>query len=275
MNILQELAAATAKIRSEFPDPPDMGLVLGSGLGAFADRLEQGVSIPFGEIPGFPVAGVSGHAGRLVLGRLRGKTLAILQGRVHYYEGHSMSRVVFPVRVLCRLGINAVIMTNAAGGIRRGFLPGDLMVIGDHINFMGANPLVGPNIQELGPRFPDMSAVYDPEMRLLALDILNEMGLPAHEGVYAAMSGPVYETPAEISMLSVMGADAVGMSTVPEAMAVRHMGVRVAGFSCITNLAAGIGTGTLSHDEVKETAARVQQNFETLLDRFVHRVILK
>jgi len=274
MKIMQALDAAAARIRSDFPDPPDMGVVLGSGLGSFAERIEQAFSIPFSEIPGFPRTSVSGHAGRLLLGRLRGKKLAILQGRAHFYEGNTMDAVVFPVRVLCHLGVKTLILTNAAGGIRRGFVPGDLMVIRDHINFMGANPLRGANSSQLGPRFPDMSAVYESTLRLLALDILREMALPAHEGVYAAMSGPAYETPAEIKMLSVMGADAVGMSTVPEAMVARHMGVRVAGVSCITNLAAGIGTQALSHEEVKETASRVRENFEILLDRLVERAPL-
>ena len=228
--------------------------------------------MPYADIPHFRKVSVAGHAGRLVLGQVGAVTVAVLQGRYHFYEGHDISDVVFPVRVLAKLGIKSLLLTNAAGGIGKGLQPGDLMVIRDHINMLGVNPLRGANDERLGPRFPDMSAVYDPEFQDLIAAAEKEIGLKAKKGVYLALSGPSYETPAEIRMLAALGADAVGMSTVPEAICARHMGLRVAGISCITNLAAGISAQPLSHQEVTETAERVKGDFIRLLGLVVPRM---
>jgi purine-nucleoside phosphorylase len=251
---------------------PQVGLVLGSGLGAFADQLSNAVSIPYGELPSFPGASVPGHAGRLVLGELDGASLVVMQGRVHYYEGHSPEQVVFPVRVLCSLGIQALVVTNAAGGIQASFKPGDLMAITDHINLGGWNPLTGPNDDRLGPRFPDLSRAYTPELVSLLEDSARAVGVTLRKGVYAYLAGPSYETPAEIRMLRALGADAVGMSTAPEVIAAAHRGVKVAGVSCITNLAAGIGDKPLTHDEVAEVAKQAESRFTALLKNFLPRV---
>jgi purine-nucleoside phosphorylase len=265
MSLRDRMEAAAAYVKDRFPGPPDIGFVLGSGLGDFASSVAESTAIPFEKIPHFKKPLVAGHSGRLVLGEMHAKTVAVLQGRFHYYEGHSIDEVVFPVRVLCELGIETLVLTNAAGGINRDFKPGDLMVINDHINFMGCNPLIGENDDSLGTRFPDMSEVYSKDL----LSLLHACMPSLREGVYAAMSGPSYETPAEIRMLARLGADAVGMSTVPEAIAARHMRVRVAGISCITNLAAGLSSGGLDHAEVTRTADRVKREFEALLHRFV------
>lgn len=252
---------------------PVVGLVLGSGLGAFADGLGERRALPFGKIPHFPrSSGVVGHAGELVVGRVGRTPVAVLSGRVHYYEGRSMADVVFPVRVLARLGVGAVVLTNAAGGVRRTFKPGDLMVLSDHVNAFGTNPLIGPNAEELGPRFPDMSAVYDRDLRRLAKATARELGVRLREGVYLGNSGPSYETPAEIRAYARLGADAVGMSTVPEAIALRHAGVRVLGISTITNMAAGILPQPLDHAEVLATTKRVGERFVKLLTALVPRI---
>lgn len=252
---------------------PVVGLVLGSGLGAFADALKERRALAFGKIPHFPrSSGVVGHAGELVVGRVGRTPVAVLSGRVHYYEGRSMADVVFPVRVLARLGVGAVVLTNAAGGVRRTFKPGDLMVLSDHVNAFGTNPLIGPNEEELGPRFPDMSAVYDRDLRRLAKATARELGVPLREGVYLGNSGPSYETPAEIRAYARLGADAVGMSTVPEAIALRHAGVRVLGISTITNMAAGILPQPLDHAEVLATTKRVGERFVKLLTALVPRI---
>ncbi len=248
---------------------PEVGVILGSGLGEFADTLEEKVVIPYESIPHFKKVSVVGHAGRLVTGTVGGKPTAVMQGRYHYYEGHDIREVVFPVRVLCRLGIKKLLLTNAAGGINPMLVPGDLMIIRDHINMMGINPLKGENDERLGPRFPDMSQVYDEKLINIIADNMASMGMGVKKGVYLALSGPSYETPAEIRMLSVLGADAVGMSTVPEAIVARHMGVTVAGISCISNLAAGISKTPLSHDEVTETANRVKDRFIQLLTKII------
>ncbi len=266
MGQYENIMEAVAFIRSRSPLRPRVGAVLGSGLGEFAERVESPAVIPYGEIPHFRTAGVAGHAGRLVLGRIGAQPVAVLQGRCHYYEGHGIEDVVFPVRVLGKLGISALLLTNAAGGIGSELRPGDLMVIRDHINLMGVNPLRGANDERLGPRFPDMSAVYDPQFQDILAAALGEIGRPARRGVYLALSGPSYETPAEIRMLAALGADAVGMSTVPEAVCARHLGLRVAGISCVTNLAAGISKQPLSHREVTETAERVKEDFIRLLE---------
>ncbi|MCL6512624.1 MAG: purine-nucleoside phosphorylase [Anaerolineae bacterium] len=251
---------------------PKIGLVLGSGLGAFADDFEQATRIPYQKIPGFPVATAIGHAGRLVLGLTEDVPVAALQGRVHYYEGYSMQQVVFPIRVLGRLGVRVVILTNAAGGINRRYRQGCLVVLRDHINLQGTNPLIGPNDERFGPRFPDLTQAYWKPYVTLALAEGRRLGLSVFEGVYAALPGPSYETPAEIRFLERIGADLVGMSTVPEVIAARHMGLRVLAISCVTNMAAGILDQPISHDEVLATGERVRDAFAALLRAVIPRI---
>ena len=271
--LVERLDAVVRAIRRRRGDTPAVALVLGSGLGAFAERLGDRVAIPFADLPDFPVStGVVGHAGQLVLGRVEGVPVAVLAGRIHFYEGRSMADVVFPVRVLARLGARSVVLTNAAGGVRLSFRPGDLMLISDHINAFGAHPLIGPNEDALGPRFPDMTAVYDPALRRLVKSVARRLAIPLKEGVYLGNPGPSYETPAEIRAYRKLGADAVGMSTIPEALALRHMGVRVLGISTITNMAAGILEKPLVHEEVLETTRRVEDRFVRLLTAVVPRI---
>jgi purine-nucleoside phosphorylase len=246
---------------------PRVGLVLGSGLGALADELEGAVKISYADIPHLPTSSVAGHAGKLCVGRLAGVTVACLQGRIHAYEGHPLPRVVFGVRLLAELGCQAVLLSNAAGGIAERLQAGSLMRIEDHLNLMGDSPLRGPNAR--GARFPDMSRAYDPELGRLCEQAATDAGVPLERGVYAALLGPSYETPAEIRMLAALGADAVGMSTVPEVIALRQLGVRVGAVSCITNLAAGRSSAPLSHDEVEATAARVRGQFSNLFQRWI------
>jgi purine-nucleoside phosphorylase len=248
-------------LKAKYKHTPKLGLILGSGLGVLADEIENPVKIPYQDIPDFPVSTVEGHAGQLVLGRLGGFEVVAMQGRFHYYEGYSFERVTFPVRVMKGLGVETLIVTNAAGGINESFSPGDLMLISDHINNMGANPLIGPNDDRLGVRFPDMSEAYSKELRELAKNTAEKISLEVKEGVYVAFTGPTYETPAEIRAFRLLGADAVGMSTVPEVIVARHSGLKVLGISCITNMAAGILDQPLSHDEVIETTERVKANF--------------
>jgi purine-nucleoside phosphorylase len=248
---------------------PKAAVILGSGLGGFADALEDPVVIPYQELPHFPRSSVPGHAGRMVLGTLEGRPVVAMQGRVHFYEGYAPWQVSFPARVLCALKPHALVVTNAAGGINPAFAPGDLMAITDHLNLSGFNSLVGPNEDALGPRFPDLSHAYAPELLVLLERCAQAEQVALQRGVYVQLSGPSYETPAEIRMLRTVGADAVGMSTVPEVIAAAHMGVKVAGISCITNLAAGISPQPLSHAEVSETAERVKGVFTRLLKRFV------
>jgi purine-nucleoside phosphorylase len=267
----ERIEAAVQEISARAVLRPRMAIVLGSGLGPLADKVDSATVIPYSEIPGFPSPSVPGHEGRLVLGTLAGIVVAVLQGRCHYYEGHPMADVVRPVRVLRSLGARDLLVTNAAGGINESFRPGDLMLISDHLNLMGVNPLRGPNIPDLGPRFPDMTRAYDNELRQLVRNAAASRRVPLREGVYAALSGPSYETPAEIRMLRALGADAVGMSTVPEVIVARHMGMRVVGISCVTNLAAGISDQPLSHREVQETANRVAQRFQSLVLAFLSR----
>lgn len=266
MEQFERIMEAVEFIKKRSPLLPRVGVVLGSGLGEFAARVMENTVIEYADIPHFKKVSVAGHAGRLVLGTVGAMPVAVLQGRYHYYEGHDIADVVFPVRVLAKLGIRGLLLTNAAGGIGRELRPGDLMVIRDHINLMGINPLRGANDERLGPRFPDMSAVYDPAFQDAIAAAEKKIGLAAPRGVYLALSGPSYETPAEIRMLAALGADAVGMSTVPEAICARHMGLRVAGISCVTNLAAGISKQPLSHREVTETAERVKNDFIKLLE---------
>lgn len=269
MNLFEQIASVAEVIRGRAPMKPDVGIILGSGLGAFADSFTEAVAIPYNEIPGFPTSSVPGHAGRLVVGRLGGATVVAMQGRVHFYEGYAPWQVAFPARVLCHLGIKALVVTNAAGGIRSDLCPGDLMRITDHLNLSGMNPLVGHNDDRLGPRFPDMSRAYDPSLGALLDSIAEKQGASLKAGVYSCLSGPTYETPAEIRMLRILGADAVGMSTVPEVIAASHMRVPVTGISCITNFAAGIGDKPLSHEEVAEVADKAKDRFTALLREFL------
>jgi purine-nucleoside phosphorylase len=262
--------AATFVQRSTAWRPPKLGLVLGSGLGALADELSMSTRLAYASIPHHPTSTVQGHAGNLCLGELEGVSVACMQGRVHAYEGHPLSRVVFGVRLLAELGCESVLLSNAAGGIADRLQAGSLMVIDDHINLMGDSPLRGPSVR--GPRFPDMSRAYDAELAQACQDAALAAGVTLTRGVYAAMLGPSYETPAEIRMLKTLGADAVGMSTVPEVIALRQLGVRVGGVSCITNLAAGRSTEPLSHAEVEATAARVKDDFIRLFKGWVARV---
>ena len=243
---------------------PRVGLILGSGLGPFADHFDDRIVIPYEEIPHFPASGVEGHAGRLVLGRAGGVECVAMQGRVHYYEGHDLGTVTFPIRTLIRLGARTLIITNAAGGIAERFEIGTLMLIRDHLNLFGANPLRGHNDSRLGPRFPDLSEAYSAKLRSLARRAGDKIRVSLEEGVYTGLAGPSYETPAEIEMLRRLGGDAVGMSTVPEVIVANHMGARVLGISCITNMAAGAGP-ELSHDDVTETAKLVESTFAALL----------
>jgi len=271
-DLSSELAAAVGVIRAVAGDvAPSVGLILGSGLGGFAERLEGKAVVPYGDIPGFAASTVPGHAGKLVVGKRAGVDCAVMQGRIHFYEGHSARQVAFPARTLVALGAKTLIVTNAAGGLRHP--PGTLMLIRDHLNLFPDHPLRGPNDDRLGLRFPDMTRAYPKELRALAREVAHGLGIELAEGVYAGSSGPSYETPAEIKMLDLLGADATGMSTVPEVIAAVHMGARVLGISCITNWAAGLGPGRpLSHDEVTETAEQVREKFEELLDRLVARL---
>ncbi len=258
------LGAAAQVVSSRVKTKPRVALVLGSGLGAWADDIEDAVKIPYDEIPGIPSSKVAGHAGRLVLGTAAGVPVVAMQGRVHLYEGHSAQSIVFGTRLMLTLGADTLLITNAAGGIDPTFAPGDLMLIEDHLNLTGDNCLRGENDDSLGPRFPDMSQAYDRELMGLADEVASADGYELKRGVYAGLLGPSYETPAEIRMLRTLGANAVGMSTVLEVIAARHMGARVLGVSCITNLAAGM-QAELSHDEVKDTAERVRDRFVGLL----------
>jgi purine-nucleoside phosphorylase len=251
---------------------PRVAVVLGSGLGAFADELSGAVRLPYEKIPGFPYSSVPGHAGRLVIGKLGEVVVAVMQGRVHFYEGYSLKEVVFPMRVLGRLGIRAAILTNAAGGIGANFKQGALVIIRDHINLQGSNPLIGPNDERFGPRFPDMTQAYSKAYRAIAESEARRFGIEVFGGVYAALSGPSYETPAEIRYLRAIGADLVGMSTVPEVIVARHMGIRVLGISCVTNMAAGILDKPINHAEVMETGERVKGQFIALLRAVLPRI---
>ena len=267
--LLAKLDEAVRAVESRTALRPKIGLVLGSGLGAFAETLEHATAIPYGEIPHFPVSTAIGHTGALVIGLRAGVPVAVMAGRVHYYEGYSPAEVVFPVRVLGRYGVTTLVLTNAAGTVNPDFRPGELMVIEDHINYMGMNPLVGPNDDALGLRFFDLSEAYDPELRQIAAAAGAAAGVTVRKGVYIAFTGPSYETPAEIRMARTLGADAVGMSTVPEVIAARHMGIRVLGLSCITNMAAGVIKQKLNHLEVLEVGERVKAGLLDVLTRIV------
>jgi purine-nucleoside phosphorylase len=267
---LSETAAQSVLQRTQLR--PLIGLVLGSGLGSFADSLANAIRIPFAEIPAFPRSTAIGHAGQMVIGNAGAVPVAAMQGRVHLYEGYSVQQVAFPMRVFGRMGIRAVILTNAAGGINLNYQQGALVLIRDHINLQGANPLVGPNDDRFGVRFPDMTHAYAKEYRAIAQEEAGKLGMTLHEGVYAAMLGPSYETPAEINYLRTIAADLVGMSTVAEVIAARHMGIKVLAISCVTNMAAGIIDQPLSHQEVMETGERVKTSFEALLRAILPRM---
>jgi purine-nucleoside phosphorylase len=266
---VKQAADAIARRVSEIPR---IAVVLGSGLGDFAGSLAEGVSVPYGDLPHWPASRVIGHEGRLVVGGMRGRSIAALAGRVHVYEGYDFGTVTFAVRVLGLLGVGTLMLTNAAGGVNTQFDSGTLMVIDDHINLMGGNPLVGRHDDRFGPRFPDMTEVYSPRLRRLADDTGRETGLTLQHGVYVGLLGPSYETPAEIRYLRSIGADAVGMSTVPEAIVARQMGMEVLGISCITNMAAGVLPQPLDHREVLETAHRVRGRFIPLLEGIIGRL---
>lgn len=266
MELQEQIRSAADYILRTVSQRPQVGLVLGSGLGDFADTLEDAVKIPFSQIPNFPQPTVPGHSGNLVFGRKMGVNVVALQGRIHYYEGLPQQITTLPIRVLAAIGVKTLVLTNACGGVNMSFHPGDLMLISDHINFSGANPLIGPNLDAFGPRFPDCSDLYTRTLRQAIREKAAAAGIPTQEGVYAMYSGPNYETPAEIRMFRTLGADAVGMSTVPEALVAGHCGMQVVGISCITNMAAGVLPQKLSHAEVVETAARVHDTFQKLLD---------
>jgi purine-nucleoside phosphorylase len=263
--MMKNIDQAVAFVRSKSSLQPRVGVILGSGLGNVVDAIDTEIAISYADIPGARASTVAGHSGRLILGRAGKLPVAVLQGRIHFYEGYEMPEVMFLARVVGRLGIERMIVTNAAGGINTSFRSGDLMLISDHINLMGVSPLRGPNADELGPRFPDMSMAYPAELRDAARRVGKEIGLGLREGVYLALSGPTYETPAEIRAFRVLGADAVGMSTVPEVIAMSHMGIPCLGISCITNMAAGILPQKLDHKEVIETTQRVQKEFTALV----------
>ena len=268
---MTQLQEATGFIQKQLSEKPHVGLILGSGLGMLADEIENPVKIKYDVIPGFPVSTVEGHAGQLVIGELEGVNVIAMQGRFHFYEGYGLDAVTFPVRVMKQLGVEKLFVTNAAGGVNEAFEPGNLMLITDHINNTGQNPLTGPNDNEQGVRFPDLSQAYDRKLQSLAKDVATELSLDLKAGVYVWNTGPSYETPAEIKMLQKVGGDAVGMSTVPEVIVARHVGLDVLGISCISNMAAGILDQPLNHEEVIETTEKVREDFL----RFVKTILSK
>ncbi|NMB95986.1 MAG: purine-nucleoside phosphorylase [Clostridiaceae bacterium] len=270
--LLNKMKDSTKYIKDVSSINPEIGIILGSGLGMLAKDIEDEIIIPYKDIPYFPVSTVKGHKCQLVLGYLSGKPVICMQGRFHYYEGYSMQNVVYPVRIMQMLGVSKLIVTNSAGGINTDFQPGDLMIIIDHINLMGINPLIGKNYDDFGERFPDMTRAYDSQMMDKAAQAADSLAIQLKRGVYAAMTGPSYETPAEIRFLRAIGADAVGMSTVPEVIVANHSGIKTVGISCITNMAAGILDQPLSHDEVMEISTRVKNDFINLMNRIVKTI---
>lgn len=269
---LEKLEEAKSFIADKLKAKPKVGLILGSGLGMLADQIAEPVRIKYTDIPGFPVSTVEGHAGQLVSGTLKGVSVIAMQGRFHYYEGYGLDAVTFPVRVMKALGIETLMVTNAAGGVNTDFTPGDLMLITDHINNTGQNPLIGPNDDAQGVRFPDLSTAYDRSLQAVAWEVANDLDIKLKEGVYVWNTGPTYETPAEIKMLQAVGGDAVGMSTVPEVIVARHIGLDVLGISCISNMAAGILDQPLNHEEVIETTENVREAFLTLVKATLARL---
>lgn len=269
MDLLTQIKASADFILKQSKYKPEIGLILGSGLGSLADTIEDAEYYNYSDIPNFPTSTVEGHAGRLVIGKLGDKQVVAMQGRFHYYEGYSLDKVTFPVRVMKLLGVSKLIVTNAAGAVNKDFNAGDLMVITDHINFSGSNPLFGYNIDEFGPRFPDMSEAYNLELRNKVLEVGKELGIKLQQGVYVMFSGPTYETPAEVRFAKFMGGDAVGMSTVPEVIVANHCGIKTVGISCLTNMAAGILNQPLNHEEVIETSAKVKNDFIKLMNKVI------
>ncbi len=267
----EKLGKAAQYIQSIKVTKPKVGVVLGSGLGVFVDQIEDKTIIPYSEIPYFKKTTVEGHEGRLILGKVKGVEVAVLQGRFHAYEGLPMDEVVFPVRLLSILDISTLVLTNAAGGVNLNFKPGDLVIINDHINLMGRNPLIGPNNNEMGPRFPDMTHAYNPELVSIMKEVSKSLAHVIHEGVYAGVLGPTYETPSEIKMIRILGGDMVGMSTVPEAIAANHLGLKVCGISCITNMGAGIVNQTLKHEDIKHEAMKAMNHFTALLNGSIEK----
>ncbi len=271
MNMEERILAAAGYLKAHLP-PFRTVLVLGSGLGAYGESLGSSLEIPYQEIPGFPVSTVAGHAGKLIFGETGGKPVLVMSGRFHYYEGLSMKELALPIRVFSTLGAQSLILTNAAGGVNLSYAPGDLMMITDHINLSGSNPLIGPNEDRFGPRFPDLSEAYTPSLQQLARECAKSLGLSLKEGVYCMMSGPAYETPAEIRMIRQFGADAVGMSTVPEVIAAAHCGLKVVAFSSITNMAAGIVGAPITHQEVIESGRKSAAAFAALITELIRRM---
>lgn len=270
--MIEKLTETVNFLKSKTKNKPRIGVILGSGLGHFVQHMQVESMMPFGDIPNFIPPTVEGHSGNLIFGKIDNVDLVVLQGRLHYYEGHTMATVVFPARVMALLGIEILIVTNSAGGYGDGMNAGDFMIVEDHINLMGTNPLMGPNIKELGPRFPDMTEAYDRELIAVAERIFRSQKTFFHKGIYVGVTGPTYETPSEIKMFKSIGGKAVGMSTVPEVIAANHLGIRVAAISCITNLAAGVSQNKLTHAEVTETAKKVEQKFCSFLKEFVTKI---
>ena len=269
----QAIEHALERLRPLVNGDCKIGLILGSGLGSYAERIQNKRFLPYSEIPGFPQSRVEGHAGRFVVGELFGKTVVCMQGRFHYYEGYPQSQIAIPIRVMKRLGVEKLLLTNAAGGVNLAFSPGDLMLISDHINFSGSHPLIGPNDESFGPRFPDQSNVYDKALREGVRLAAKAIGVPLREGVYMMFSGPSFESPAEIVFARIVGASAVGMSTVPEAITAAHCGIKTIGITLITNMAAGVQDQPLSHEEVQQTAAEASEKFTKLVDQIIKTVL--
>lgn len=259
-------------IKEKINEKPEIGIVLGSGLGDFADTIEDKIEIPYKEIPGFPVSTVKGHDGKLIFGKIDSKNVCVMKGRIHYYEGYDIKDVVYPIEVLAGLGIKTIILTNAAGGVNEEFEPADLMIISDHINLMGKNPLIGPNDEKVGPRFPDMTDLYNKELVEVAENSAKKLGINVKKGVYMYFTGPSYETAAEVRMARILGADAVGMSTVPEAIVARHRGLKILGISTITNMSTGILDTPLDHTEVVEVGKEVAGKFKELLMEIIEEI---
>lgn len=267
----EQIKSAAHYIQSHYPAKPVVGIVLGSGLGAFVDQIENKTIIPYNDIPSFRKTTVDGHAGQMIRGIVKGVEVVALQGRFHCYEGLTMEEVVFPVRLLAQLGIKILVLTNAAGGVNLSYKPADLVLITDHINLMGRNPLIGPNDNAMGPRFPDMSRAYNKELNDIIKGVAKSLGHDLLEGVYAGVLGPTYETPAEIRMIRVLGGDMVGMSTVPESIAANHIGLKVCGISCVTNMGAGVVEQTLKHEHIKDEALKAMDLFTAILNNSIEK----
>lgn len=272
MDLNMKVKETVEYINFNIKTTPNIGIILGSGLGDMAEEIEEPTIYNYNEIPHFPVSTVEGHKNRFVIGNLEGKYVIAMQGRFHYYEGYSMEEVTFPIRVMKKLGVEMLIVTNAAGGVNKNYKSGELMLINDHINLSGQNPLIGQNLEDFGTRFPDMSEAYDKELIKVAKNAALQLNIQLQQGVYVYMSGPSYETPAEINMLRVIGGDAVGMSTVPEVITANHSGMKVMGISCVTNMAAGILRQPLSHEEVIKTSSMVSENFKLLLRKILREL---